>query len=1321
MRNRRSAVTSGRTNSTWLIWTVLTVMAVVLSLVAVGAPSAQAALPSPTDPSPAHGETVTSIPTFSWSAVADAARYRIQVAADDGFTGLRYEAEVTSPNATPTADLGAGTYYWRVMPQASDGSGSYGATWRFERTARTGPALITPENAKVLDYPEDAPVLRWSPLASVSGYQVQLSTSESFPSGSATTTKTTTAASYALTSLEAQDRALYWRVRGSYTTANGRSTTTTATTEWSEARHFSMAWETDSFPGNSTPVLLEPADNPDPGSAMSHPRFSWTAVPGAAKYRIQISAAPDFTDIRVDREVVRTTYVGPGTLQAGAYYWRVAALDQKSSRGPWSADAQFYRAWLDGTLPARPTLSAADGDAATPAHEMPPEEFLVQWTPIPGASHYEVQISGSQSFGVPSMTCKTPHTALTPVQYGTYKRTTALSKCDLFRNKNEPFDIDAYETVYVRVRGVDATTGAASYPNGPNVAEVYSLWSNQARTTSEPVPPPFRIDFTPLGSGTPEEPAQLTAPIDQTQHTDAPVLAWKPVTGATAYRVALSTDQGFRHYETGDGKGVDHVIVRGTRLVLLESLKDNTAGESFYWYVLPCRTWVDPGQYDCRVGDEQAVNVLGKFRKFKKVAPAPTQPVENNQAKPMATVSGDDVRFAWRDLLATEQAAAAAANGDPSRSFETGGIRYYELEVSADPDFSDPAKRVLLTRTDATQIVPEVRWERGQTYYFRVRGHDGGGNALAWSVDRCAGGPGGTPCKFDYEPTTAAPNMLALAGGGPVPTLKWSPVAAAASYEVEIFTGQDPSFPQGNRVEIADAESAFPAWTPSTLPAGQYSWRVRKIDMFRAAGAWSTPADGNWRFSVSANAVTNMAPATGSLVAARNLVFSWGELPGAARYQIQVSTSPAFDTVYESAVTTNTSWSPVRQGGYAAGRYYWRVQALNSSATANILSTTAPQALDVMSRPGMVTGLTATSTARGTVNLSWTPRPAVDGGARVTGYRVWYRVPGTAWEHSAFLEGNIGSARLTGAADSTTYEFKVAAVNSEGIGADSSVARATTPSLPTAPRVTVSARDHGLRVSWSGAASRGPITSYQVWYRPVGTAAWTKRSVTRSPLELTGLAQRAYQVQVAAVSSIGMGPFGTVSPIRPLSSPSAPRAVTLRPGSRQVSVTWAPPASPGSSAVTSYVVAYRTATSMVWRQRSTTARSIVLSGLSAGHTYLVRVSARNAVGIGAPSPDVRFVARSSPGRPSGLTAKVSGRSRLRTVSLRWAPPSAGAPFTSYQVQVATLNGTWSTAATTGSNRAVWRRARQDRTYKVRVRALNALGWGPFSTTRIVRT
>ena len=68
--------------------------------------------------SPANGDTINTAPAFSWSAVTGATSYKIQVAADSGFSSPTEATAAT--NVYASGKLSNGIYYWRV--QATVGS-----------------------------------------------------------------------------------------------------------------------------------------------------------------------------------------------------------------------------------------------------------------------------------------------------------------------------------------------------------------------------------------------------------------------------------------------------------------------------------------------------------------------------------------------------------------------------------------------------------------------------------------------------------------------------------------------------------------------------------------------------------------------------------------------------------------------------------------------------------------------------------------------------------------------------------------------------------------------------------------------------------------------------------------------------------------------------------------------------------------------------------------------------------------------------------------------------------------------------------------------
>lgn len=75
-----------------------------------------------------------------------------------------------------------------------------------------------------------------------------------------------------------------------------------------------------------TPALIQPLD--DATQVSFRPELSWSAVPGAAGYRVEVATDPGFADIVVSGEPASTSWRLSSPLAPNArYYWRVTALN----------------------------------------------------------------------------------------------------------------------------------------------------------------------------------------------------------------------------------------------------------------------------------------------------------------------------------------------------------------------------------------------------------------------------------------------------------------------------------------------------------------------------------------------------------------------------------------------------------------------------------------------------------------------------------------------------------------------------------------------------------------------------------------------------------------------------------------------------------------------------------------------------------------------------------------------------------------------------------------------------------------------------------
>ena len=122
-------------------------------------PAGVAAAPpsgSPTLLSPTEGQTVSSNPTFSWTAVGGAVKYRVQVSTSPSFSPLAYNVDTVNRKATPPADLPLGFLYWRVA--ATDGAAGVGSFTNGTFTKQWGaaPTITSPDDHDTFDFPTAA-------------------------------------------------------------------------------------------------------------------------------------------------------------------------------------------------------------------------------------------------------------------------------------------------------------------------------------------------------------------------------------------------------------------------------------------------------------------------------------------------------------------------------------------------------------------------------------------------------------------------------------------------------------------------------------------------------------------------------------------------------------------------------------------------------------------------------------------------------------------------------------------------------------------------------------------------------------------------------------------------------------------------------------------------------------------------------------------------------------------------------------------------------------------------------------------------------------
>ena len=270
--------------------------------------------------------TTNYMPALDWGDVTPAPdHYEIQVDDDDDFSSPVIVQTTTQSDFTPATPIDPNTkYYWRV--RAFNAAGQF-SPWSATRSFRT--ALLSPVSSFPGGLSQPAslrPLFDWGNVSGTSSYNLQISTNQNFTT--LVLNMNVSASAYTPMVDLPKGALLFWRVRTLGT--NGPSA-------WSRVRHF------DSPNPPSVPALLTPAHNAT--VANGQPTLDWSdSSPGVDHYEVQISTSEIFANVlgrgRGGRTAV-SQYTPEAALGAGAYYWRVRAVNAQGQFSQWSAARSF--------------------------------------------------------------------------------------------------------------------------------------------------------------------------------------------------------------------------------------------------------------------------------------------------------------------------------------------------------------------------------------------------------------------------------------------------------------------------------------------------------------------------------------------------------------------------------------------------------------------------------------------------------------------------------------------------------------------------------------------------------------------------------------------------------------------------------------------------------------------------------------------------------------------------------------------------------------------------------------------------------------------
>ena len=791
--------------------------------------------------------------------------------------------------------------------------------------------------------------------------------------------------------------------------------------EWS-------AWSASSFTVSAPegPVLTSPDDGADLVNPEDPPLLTWTPVPGAVSYTVEIDTEDQFVGAQTYTTKANAFVVSDNQAPGVDYFWRVQAVLANGV----STDRSDTRSYS-----VQPIVTPA---IARPAYDEDVTDVVLEWAAVPGAKHYELQVDDDVNFGSPdpSVPAKifgtrfSPPTTFTNGQY--YWRVRAR-------------DLDDNPTEWVRAS-----------------ADSHFFFDRVWRDAPELVYP-----YDASGGGA-------------VQHVSNDLYyEWEPVPHASNYEVWVSTDENFTTTARCSVAGTTYTP--GERA---DACMPKTEGIVYYWKVRPMdRPYAGGGVEGIfsatqrfvytdqdfitittpAVGSTVAVPTVDwspvpgtetyEVELFQGATSRGKATTHSTSYTPMGLsldpTKGTQLRWEVRALdmdRRTSQVAGrnftwALAQVDTSTPLElssgpatydapslswgaVAGAEYYRIDIAdaiTGTPYADTVAPILSERlyfpaaTDTS-----VKFLNTGNYRWWVSAYNEDDNLIAQTQSADYGtfevqplGPvtgqrialTGSALDRDEactETLTDGPDHL-CAGVPATPVLDWEPVPYAAEYRIRI--SRDPDF-TNSELDTTPPRTVNTRWAPTedypyfALEESQankaYYWFIQPCKSTTQCGPdpKSTINPARYAFKKTSPAVTVLAPADQAVIADTQVTFTWEDYyltnqattyaatgeqgyQSAEQYRIQVSAQPTFATLIDTAVVDQPTYTAADRL-YPEGPLYWRVQAIDANdnslawSTTRVLTKRSPQPLlvaPVEPTPGVVPEVS------GAVPFRWTAQP----------------------------------------------------------------------------------------------------------------------------------------------------------------------------------------------------------------------------------------------------------------------------------------------------------------------------------------------------------
>jgi outer membrane protein OmpA-like peptidoglycan-associated protein len=567
-------------------------------------------------------------------------------------------------------------------------------------------------------------------------------------------------------------------------------------------------------------------------------------------------------------------------------------------------------------------------------------------------------------------------------------------------------------------------------------------------------------------------------------------------------------------------------------------------------------------------------------------------------------------------------------------------ISDYEVEYAVSP-YSTWTQDTACTGTGTTCNVDGL--VNGTAYKFRVRAENTAGLG-SYSAVSAAITPSGVPAAPTLDSITPSDGSLSVA------FTAGSTVAPIVNYEYTI--GE-------SGVWYSAGVSSSPLTIAGLANGTAYAIKIRSLNSVGSSVA-SNSVSGTPSVVPGAPTITSLtAPSAGVL----EVAFSPGYIGGSAITNYEYATSAGENTsAFGSYTSVGSTASPFSISGLESGAAYTvALRAINSAGTGPSSAYQSGVTLDAPDAPTIA----SVSGGDGRIAVTYTAYDiSSNGGSALSGLEYSLDA-GSTWVSAGTLATTFTILGLT---NGVTYAVILRATNAIGTSSSSSSQSVTPASVSSSPRLVTADRGQAKStISWSAPSATGgsAITGYTANVYTVSTdgTAFATCTTTNLTCEITGLANgTTYYVGVIAANGIGnsieSSPRVTTVPA---AAPGAPTISSVAVGNQYLSVAFSAGSADANAPITGYQ--YSLDNGVNWLNSSAKASPLLITGLTNGTSYIVKIRAQSDIGVGAASNSSTQTPISRPDAVDPDTINYVAGSG--SVQVSWTAPNAnGAAITS---------------------------------------------------------